>query len=44
MFEHTFIGLDVDAASVVGCALTPETGELVQMKKDSDPAVVLDWI
>ncbi|MDQ6740838.1 MAG: IS110 family transposase [Actinomycetota bacterium] len=44
MFQHTFIGLDVHAASVVGCALTPETGELVQMKMDSDPAVVLDWI
>ena len=44
MFEHTFIGLDVHASSVVGCALVPETGELVQAKMDSDPAVVLEWI
>jgi transposase len=44
MFEHTFIGLDVHAASVVGCALAPDTGELVQAKMDSDPAVVLQWI
>ena len=44
MFNHTFIGLDVHAASVVGCALIPDTGELVRMQMDSDPAVVLDWI
>ncbi|MCG2621238.1 IS110 family transposase [Arthrobacter sp. I2-34] len=44
MIQHTFIGLDVHAASVVGCALAPDTGELVQAKMDSDPAVVLDWI
>lgn len=44
MFEHTFIGLDVHAVSVVGCALNPETGELVHAKMDSDPAVVLEWI
>lgn len=44
MFEHTFIGLDVHAVSVAGCALSPDTGELVQAKMDSDPAVVLEWI
>lgn len=44
MFQHTFIGLDVHAVSVVGCALNPVTGELVRMAMDSDPAVVLDWI
>lgn len=44
MFEHTFIGLDVHAVSVVGCALNPDTGELVQAKMDSDPAVVLEWV
>lgn len=44
MYQHTFIGLDVHAASVVGCALIPETGEMVQAKMDSDPAVVLEWI
>ncbi|WP_427004580.1 IS110 family transposase [Pseudarthrobacter sp. H2] len=44
MFQHTFIGLDVHAASVVGCALVPDTGELVRMQMDSDPAVVLDWV
>lgn len=44
MFQHTFIGLDVHAVSVVGCALNPDTGELVRMAMDSDPAVVLDWI
>jgi len=44
MFQHTFIGLDVHAVSVVGCALNPDTGELVRMSMDADPAVVLDWI
>jgi transposase len=44
MYNRTFIGLDVHAASVVGCALVPDTGQLVRMKMDSDPAVVLDWI
>lgn len=43
MYQHTLIGLDVHAASVVGCALVPETGEMVQAKMDSDPAVVLEW-
>ncbi len=44
MFQHTFIGLDVHAVSVVGCALNPDTGELVRMAMDSDPTVVLDWV
>jgi transposase len=44
MYNRTFIGLDVHAASVVGCALDPDTGELVRMTMDSDPAVVLEWI
>jgi transposase len=44
MFQHTFIGLDVHSISVVGCALNPDTGEVVRMSMDSDPAVVLDWI
>ncbi len=44
MYDHTFTGLDVHAASVVGCALVPETGEIVWMQMDSDPAVVLEWI
>ena len=44
MYQHTFIGLDVHAISVVGCAFNPDTGELVRMQMDSDPSVVLDWI
>ncbi len=44
MFHHTFIGLDVHAVIVVGCALNPDTGELVRMQMNSAPAVVLDWI
>lgn len=44
MYQHTFIGLDVHAVSVVGCALNPDTGELVRMAMDSDPAVVLEWV
>ena len=44
MYQHTFVGLDVHAASVVGCALIPETGEMVHEKMDSDRAVVLEWI
>lgn len=44
MFLHTFIGLDVHAVSVVGCALNPDTGELVKASMDADPAVVLEWI
>ena len=38
MFNHTFIGLDSHAASVVGCALNPDTGELVRMQMNSVPA------
>ena len=44
MYQHTFIGLDVHAVSVVGCALIPDTGELVRVQMDSDPAVVLEWM
>lgn len=44
MIQHTFIGLDVHAASVVGCALIPDTGELVRAQMDPDPAIVLEWI
>ncbi len=44
MFHHTFIGLDVHAVAVVGCALNPDTGELVKASMDADPAVVLEWI
>ncbi|UNK45758.1 IS110 family transposase [Arthrobacter sulfonylureivorans] len=44
MFEHTFIGLDVHAVDVVGCALNPETGELVRKTLPPDPAVVLQWV
>lgn len=44
MLNHTFIGLDVHAASVVGCALVVDTGELVRKNLDLDPAVVLDWV
>lgn len=44
MIQHTFIGLDVHAASVVGCALNPDTGELVRTQMDSDPAMVLEWV
>ncbi len=44
MYNNTFIGLDVHAVNIVGCALDPDTGELVRMQMDSDPAVVLEWI
>jgi len=44
MFQHTFIGLDVHAVSVVGCALVPETGELVRAQMGPDPAGVVEWI
>ena len=44
MFEHTFIGLDVHAVDVVGCALNPETGELVRKTMPADPAMVLEWV
>ncbi|MFJ4172417.1 IS110 family transposase [Paenarthrobacter sp. NPDC089714] len=44
MFEHTFVGLDVHASSVVGCALDPVTGELERGTMAAEPAVVLDWI
>lgn len=43
MFEHTFIGLDVHAANVVGHALNPATGETRNHTMASDPAVVLQW-
>ncbi|WP_427017058.1 IS110 family transposase [Pseudarthrobacter sp. P1] len=36
--------MDVHAVSVAGCALAPDTGELVQAQIHSDPAVVLEWI
>lgn len=38
------IRLDSYAASVVGCALVVDIGELVRMVLAPDPAVVWDWI
>jgi hypothetical protein len=42
--ENTFIGLDVHAVNVVGCALDPATGELMRTTMAADPAAGLDWI
>ncbi|MCC9069407.1 hypothetical protein [Arthrobacter cryoconiti] len=44
IFQHTFIELDVHAIAVVGCTLNPDTGQLVRMALNADPAVVLNWI
>lgn len=44
MYEHTFIGLDVHAATIVAHAMNVDTGEVVRASMDADPAVVLDWI
>ncbi|WP_120521706.1 IS110 family transposase [Arthrobacter celericrescens] len=44
MFEHTFIGLDVHAVSVVACALDQRSGELERAAMAAEPAVVLDWV
>lgn len=44
MFEHTFIGLDVHAATIVGHALNIDTGELVRANMPADPAIVLEWV
>ncbi len=40
---HTFIGLDVHAVNIVGCALIPETGEILRATMASGPAAVLAW-
>ena len=42
--EPTFVGLDVHARSVVGCAMDTVTGELVQRRLSTDPGEIRQWI
>lgn len=42
--ERTFVGLDVHARSVVGCALDDVTGELTRARLGPDPLGVLAWL
>ncbi|WP_245580203.1 IS110 family transposase [Arthrobacter castelli] len=44
MFEHTYIGLDVHAQSIVGCAMNTQTGEVFREKMASDPVAVRSWV
>lgn len=41
---RNFIGLDVHARSIAGCAIDGRTGEVIRRKFGSDPAEVLGWI
>ena len=43
-YERTFVGLDVHARSVVGCAMDTVTGELVQRRLGTDPGEIRHWI
>ena len=43
-YERTFVGLDVHARSVVGCAMDSVTGELLQRRLGTDPGEIRHWI
>jgi len=42
--ERTYVGLDVHARSVVGCALDDQTGELVRARLCPQHEAVWDWL
>jgi transposase len=44
MFERTYIGLDVHARSIVGCALNIDTGELTRSCFEDDLLAVSEWV
>ena len=41
---RSFVGLDVHARTIVGCAIDDQTGEVVRRRFGSDLAEVLAWV
>lgn len=44
MSERTYIGLDVHARSIVGCALNIDTGEITRSRFEDDLLGVCQWV
>lgn len=44
MNQRTYVGLDVHARSVVGCAIDRRTGEIIRQRLPANNAGVLDWV
>jgi hypothetical protein len=44
MHEHTHVGLDVHALTVVACAIDGETGEILRARLTPDHGEILAWI
>jgi len=44
MFDRTYVGLDVHARSIVGCALNIDTGEIIRARFEDDLLGVSAWV
>ncbi|MGW9552851.1 IS110 family transposase [Citricoccus zhacaiensis] len=44
MNQRTYVGLDVHARSIVGCAIDQRTGEILHQRLPVNHAGVLDWV
>jgi transposase len=44
MTYRNFVGLDVHARTIVGCAIDVDTGEVRRRRFGKDVAEVIDWI
>lgn len=44
MNQRTYVGLDVHARSVVGCAIDKRTGEITRQRLAANNAGIVDWV
>lgn len=44
MNQRTYVGLDVYARSIVGCAIYQRTGQIIHQRLPVNHAGVLDWV
>lgn len=44
MNQRTYVGLDVHARSILGCAIDERTGEITRQRLPANNAGVLDWV
>jgi transposase len=44
MNQRTYVGLDVHARSIVGCAIDQRTGQIIHQRLPANHAGVLDWV
>ena len=44
MNKRTYVGLDVHARSVKGCAIDRETGEILRQSLAANDAGIADWV